>query len=373
MEEKIERMLKWSARKEVGPLSVEMWPTNRCNLECIMCGTWASRRKENKVYNPERDREMELPDNIWLKIINDAVALGVKEFIITGGGEPLVRKDTILKMMKEVKKLGAHGKLNTNGTLLKKEDISTIVYIGWDTIIFSMDGPDAETHDFVRNTNGTFQKVKDVLMEFKNQKKEMGTDNPRISFNTVLMSRNFEKIPELVKFAGDVGCQDITFIPIIAFDKTTEKYKLKLIQRLKLSKTISEVEKLSEELGIHTNIDEFKENQIVDTSKMDKAINTEIESTSPGFMSSPCYEPFLHLLITPDGMTTCCCMLAGKGVKGDFLTKGLKEIWFSDWFNNLRDKFLRKELPKECGTCVFQQFIRNREIREKLKSLKHLA
>lgn len=369
MEEKLERIIKWSNGKKEGPLSLEIWPTNRCNSRCLMCGTWASRRREGITYDPDKERERELSDEILLKVVDDAVKLGVKEFILTGGGEPLVRKDTILKLMKEIKKSGACGRLNTNGTLFLPRDISKIVAMGWDTIVFSMDGPDAETHDFIRNVDGTFEKVRNVIIELKNQKKKLGVDKPRISFNTVLMSKNFEKIPKLVEFASEMSCENITFIPLIAFDKSLEKYKLSLTQRLKLKKMIFEIKKISEELKVHTNIHEFEEKSIVDTSKMDEVIESEIESLPSGFSSVPCYEPFLHLLITPDGMTTCCCMLAGKGIKGDFLAKGLRDIWFSEWFNNLREQFLRKELPEECGTCVFQQFIRNREIREKLKTL----
>lgn len=370
MKEKIDRLTDWAAGRKVGPLSLEIWSTNRCNLRCLMCGTWASRRKDAEkglIYNPEEERKRELPDGIWLKIVDDAFELGIKEFLITGGGEPLVRKETTLNLIKKIKEYGAYGRLNTNGTLFSPQDILKVVSAGWDMIIFSVDGPDAETYDSIRNINGAFNKVKKVLLEFKKQKKKLKTDKPKIVFNTVVLNKNFEKFPQLIKFANLVGCETITFIPLIAFDKSIEKYKLNLMQKFILSKMISKIEMLSKEYGVHTNIHEFKEKQIREIERTDKDIKNEIESLHQGFASLPCYEPFLHLLITPEGRTTCCCMLAGRGIKRDFLVSSLKDIWFSEWFDSLREQFLRKKLPEDCGTCVFAQFIRNKQIREELK------
>lgn len=372
MEEKINRLLSWIKGKKVGPLSVEIWPTNRCNLRCIMCGTWASRRKAEErgiIYDPKLERERELSEETWIKIVEEAISLGVKEFLITGGGEPLVRKETTLKLMEEIKRFNAYGMLNTNGTLFSLQDVKKVVSLGWDLIIFSIDGPDEKTHDSIRNVPKTFTKVKRILLSFKKEKKKLKTDKPKIAFNTVVLNKNFEKFLQLIKFASFVGCEDITFIPLITFDKLVEKYKLTPMQKSKFSKMIHKIEKISKEFGIHTNIHEFKEKSVIGTSRMDEAILSEIKSLPKGFTSTPCYEPFLHFLITPDGMASCCCMLADKGIKADFAINKLRDIWFGDWFNSLREQFLEKKLPLECGNCVFSQYVRNREIREELRKI----
>lgn len=370
MNEKIDRLIDWANGKKIGPLSLEIWPTNRCNLRCLMCGTWASRKRAEEkglIYYPEEEHKRELSDEIWLKIVDDAIELEVKDFLITGGGEPFVRKETTLNLIKRIKEYETYGCLNTNGTLFSTQNVSNIISVGWDMIIFSIDGPDAKTHDSIRNIKGAFNKVKKVLLEFKRQKKKLKIDKPKIVFNTVILNKNFEKVPKLIEFANRVSCEDITFIPLIAFDKSIEKYKLNLIKKLKLTKMISKIEMLSRESGVHTNIHEFKEKQIRDIERTDEGIQNEREVQHQGFASLPCYEPFLHLLITPEGRTTCCCMLADKGIKEDFLVRELKDIWFSAWFDSLRHQFLRKKLSKDCDTCVFSQFIRNKQIREELK------
>jgi MoaA/NifB/PqqE/SkfB family radical SAM enzyme len=368
MEEKIQRLIEWAKGKKVGPLSIELWPTNRCNLRCIMCGTWASRRKAEEkgiIYNPEKEKERELPDEVWLKITEEAIQLGAKEFLITGGGEPLVRKETTLKLMEKIKQYDTFGTLNTNGTLFSSTDIKKVISFGWDMIIFSVDAPNAKIQDFIKNVPGTFNRVKKVLLEFKKQKRKIKTDKPKIVFNTVVLNKNFEFLPKLVKFASSVDCESITFIPLIIFDKFVEKYRLSSRQNSKLGKVLKEVGTLSKKFGIHTNaydILNFRQDE-----RIDEIVKKEISSLPPSLTSAACYEPFLHLLITPEGEATACCMLAGKGIKVDWLKTKLKEVWFDEWFNKLRQQFIKKELPIECGNCVFSQFRRNEEIRQKLQ------
>jgi MoaA/NifB/PqqE/SkfB family radical SAM enzyme len=368
MEEKIQRLIEWAKGKKVGPLSLELWPTNRCNLRCIMCGTWANRRRAEEkgiIYNPEKEKERELPDEVWLKITEEAIQLGAKEFLITGGGEPLVRKETTLKLMEKIKQYDTFGTLNTNGTLFSPTDIKKVISFGWDMIIFSVDAPNAKIQDFIKNVPGTFNRVKKILLEFKKQKRKRKTDKPKIVFNTVVLNKNFEYLPKLVKFASSVDCESITFIPLIVFDKFVEKYKLSSKQNSKLRKVLKEVDILSKKFGIHTNACDILNFQ--QDERIDEIIKKEISSFPPSLTSAACYEPFLHLLITPEGEATACCMLAGKGTKVDWSKTKLKEVWFGEWFDKLRQQFIKKELSTECGNCVFSQFRRNEEIRQKLQ------
>jgi MoaA/NifB/PqqE/SkfB family radical SAM enzyme len=334
-----------------------------------MCGTWASRRKaEGKgiIYNPEEEIKRELPDEIWIKIVEGAIQLGVKEFLITGGGEPFVRKETTLKLMEKIKQYETFGTLNTNGTLFTSRDVTKVISFGWDMIIFSVDAPNAKIHDFIRNVGGTFNRVKKVLLEFKKQKKKRKTNKPKIVFNTVVLNKNFELLPKLIKFAREMGCEDVTFIPLIPFDEFVEKYKLSSKQMSKFSEMLKKVENLAGKLGVHTNAQDLLNFQL--DERIDEKVKKEISLLQFGIASAACYEPFLHLLITPGGEATCCCMLAGKGIQVNWSKEKLEEVWFGEWFNKLRQQFLKKELPVECGNCVFSQFIRNREIRKKLQS-----
>jgi len=222
MEEKIERLLKWSKNKTSGPYLLEVWPTNRCNLRCLMCGTWASRRRleeEGIPYNPKEEMKQEVTDIRFLELVDEANELGVKRCLLTGGGEPFIRKELTLDLMEKIKEYGMFGNINTNATLISDDDVKRIIDMEWDMVMVSIDAPDPETNDFIRGLNGAFHRIKRTLLNFKREKKRVGSEKPRIVFNTVLTNRIHDKIGKMIRFAHQTGCEDITFIPLIVYDE----------------------------------------------------------------------------------------------------------------------------------------------------------
>ncbi len=308
MEEKVERLKKWPKNK-LGPFLIEIWPTNRCNLRCTMCGTWANRRKleENGItYNPTEEMKIEVSEERLLNIVEEANKLGAKEFLLTGGGEPFMRKITTLKLMERIKYRRLIGNLNTNGTLIAEDDIEKIVEIGWDMIMFSIDASNREMHNLIRGASGCFEKVKENLLAFKTVKKNLRSDKPKIAFNTVLSNKIYDKIDDLIKFASQVGCENITFIPLIPFDESTKKLGLNDNQKSKLNENIEELINFSKKLGVETNLNELSFS--ISSGEMNKAIFDEMKNSPKDLVHAPCFEPFLHFLVKGNGEATFCCM-----------------------------------------------------------------
>jgi radical SAM protein with 4Fe4S-binding SPASM domain len=370
MNEKIDRLTSWKNGKKIGPLSLEIWPTNRCNLNCIMCGTWASRRRLKKQgiqYSVQEEIATELSEQKLIEIIKEAKMLEMKEFLITGGGEPFMRKKTILKMMDEIKKQNSFGNINTNGTLLSEDNVLKIVEMNWDMMMFSLDSAIEKTHDFIRGSRGTFKKLMKTLNMIKKLKVDLKKDKPKVVFNTVITNMNYDKLKKIIKLAKKVQCEDITFIPLIKFEGLEVNLELNEDQISKFKEIIKETIDLSRELEINTNLENLEEN-FVNTADMDDTILSQIENSPKNFLHSPCFEPFLHLLIRPNGQATCCCMLEGS--LENIKNKSLGEVWLEKYFTELRKQIVKRNLPKECKNCVFSQFIRNESIRESLSQLK---
>ena len=367
MNEKMDRLIGWFKHQKVGPLSLEIWPTYRCNLNCVMCGTWASRRRLGKQgidYDVEKEIASEISEQRFVEIIKEAARLGIKKCLITGGGEPFVRKATTLRLMNEIKMLNMFGNVNTNGTLLSNEDTLNIVEMNWNMMMFSIDSADKKTHDFIRGSKGTFRKAMKTLKTIKKLKGDLEKDRPKIVFNTVLTNRNYQKLKEMIKLAKKVDCEDITFIPLIKFEGLEAELELNEKQISEFKEIVPEIIEFSKGLGIKTNIEDLTK-KFVNTSEMDSDILSQIENSPKNFVHSPCFEPFLHLLIKPKGETTCCCMLEGS--KENVKDKSLEEVWYGKYFNELREQIINRNLPKECKNCVFSQFIRNKQMREELK------
>ena len=125
------RIVKYFLKNETPPPSrIELNPTNNCNLRCLHCEL-----RGRPPYRPDE----EIPEKRYKEIVREGIKLGVLAFNIVGGGEPLSRFDTTLMIMNEIKKNGAFGSINTNGTLFTRESIKRLVEIEWDEIRFSID------------------------------------------------------------------------------------------------------------------------------------------------------------------------------------------------------------------------------------------
>ena len=140
IEEIAERLRIWREAEKAGPLRMELHPTDRCNLTCIFCWRAAT---VNKNFP-------EMSENRLLKIPEEAADLGVKEWVVSGGGEPLLRKNVTLKVLKRIKQHDMWGLLTTNGTLLNERDAKFLTKIGWDQVQISIDGPTSEINDYLR-------------------------------------------------------------------------------------------------------------------------------------------------------------------------------------------------------------------------------
>ncbi|MCD6082427.1 radical SAM protein [candidate division WOR-3 bacterium] len=73
------------------------------------------------------------------------------------GGEPTLRDD-FLEILSLCRKLGISTSFNTNGQLIDRVYAKYLVRSGVRTVTFSIEGPDAETNDYIRGA-GTFERT----------------------------------------------------------------------------------------------------------------------------------------------------------------------------------------------------------------------
>ena len=112
-----------------------------CNLTCAFCDLWD---------RPDRVRRARLQP-----VLDDAVAIGTKVLVITGG-EPLMHKE-LWGIVADGKARGLSVNITTNGTLVDRH-WDAIVASGVDSLSFSLDGL-APTHDRLRGKVGAFDQT----------------------------------------------------------------------------------------------------------------------------------------------------------------------------------------------------------------------
>ena len=77
--------------------------TRRCNMSCAHCSVESGPRVEGQ---PD-DEEL-------LQSVRDAIRLGISTIQLTGG-EPMLREDLVMRLLAEIKALGAYATLSSNG------------------------------------------------------------------------------------------------------------------------------------------------------------------------------------------------------------------------------------------------------------------
>lgn len=185
--------------KECGLDVIQLEITKRCNFNCSHC------------YLGEKESYNDMDTEKIFKIVDEASALGVQEFNITGG-EPLLHKD-IKKILKYIEQRGMATRLYTNGFLLNDEFIDFLNSIHIMCVRISVDGLDEKTHDEIR-------KVKSYRCIEINIEKLL-KKGITVEISTTTMRTNLHEVPEIIKkYSGKDNLRHIvdTYLPGNVYD-----------------------------------------------------------------------------------------------------------------------------------------------------------
>ena len=197
-----------------------------------------------------------------------------------------------------------------------------------DTIQISMDGID-EVYEKVR-INGNFNFFLTNLKEIVELTSNSDTD---VILNVVIVKENYNQMPEIIKFAGDLGIRYINMIPINLVSKTTEDVSY---------------------------YDFYFSQEYIDT--LESARETarkykEMEFTYSEFSKNGgfnlCKYPWNYFYISWDGLLPpCCAKPFPKELNfGDVFENGLKESLNSKLFRDFRRLWFQNKTPDFCKKC----------------------
>lgn len=342
---------------------MELRPTNLCNLRCPSCVARVSR--------PFTSGE-ELSADEYGRIIDEAAGLGVRQVRIVGAGEPFMRPEKTFRMMRRVKRYDMGGMVLTNGTLFDDKMIREIVEMGWDLIIFSLDGPNPEINDFLRSRQGSFERTTSAIREFSRLKNERGTRSPLMTVAPVLSHYNCHVIPDLIVLGAELGADDVLFQPVtIPEDRGAGRPFLLTKEDVKtITAEIPRAQEIAERMGIRTNLDK------IDLPLLERGddLSNVIQSYSSRFAGHPllsikCFSPWFYIGINPDGSVGPCIITPPTTHSGDIRTSTLKAFWEGEQFRRFRERLMRGELPSICRNCCGSAVIEINRVRERLKDV----
>ena len=126
------------------------------------------------------------------------------------GGEVTIRKD-IFTLIRKAKKIGYERIcLTTNGRMLSyKPFLKKLINCGLNSIIFSIHGHNAESHDFQTRIPRSFDQL---IKGLKNTQEEAKKQKIQVGSNTTITKLNYKDLPEIGEFLISKGLKNSEFI-----------------------------------------------------------------------------------------------------------------------------------------------------------------
>lgn len=173
-----------SARQPPMGLLAEL--THRCPLRCPYCS------------NPlELERAGgELTTQEWLRVIDEAAALGVLQ-IHFSGGEPTVRRD-LEALVARAREREVYGNLITAGVLLDAGRIDALAAAGLEHVQLSIQDSRSTSADAIGGYRGAHGRKIEVARMIR-------AAGLALTVNAVVHRQNLDHLPEVIDLAADLG------------------------------------------------------------------------------------------------------------------------------------------------------------------------
>lgn len=183
--------------------------TNDCNLNCRIC--W-------RTLNEKKDHSYRLSFKQFACAVDTILTVcDIKEINTQGLGEPLLCPDA-LDIFSYIKSKNITLWFVTNGTLIDELMARKFVEIGVDKIRFSIDTVDSAMYAQIKQ-GSALENVLNNITRINVYKKEIGSQIPVLSINSVISKSTYDGIDALIEMAAQFAIREVTLIPLVNFSK----------------------------------------------------------------------------------------------------------------------------------------------------------
>lgn len=184
--------------------------TTACNYDCVFC----FRRVTNEKLNGFMEEQL------YRKILDDAVKAGIKKISFTGWGETLVHPKA-LQFIEEAKGRGFNVLVATNGFFLDKY-AEKLVSLETDELYVSVDSVEEELYSMLR-VGGNLSNVTKGLLKIKKLKSEQGHLKPDVTLQVTVNNYNIKGLRALPDYGLSVHATKIVVSMMLPLTKEMEK------------------------------------------------------------------------------------------------------------------------------------------------------
>lgn len=198
------------------PLALLAELTHRCPLQCPYCA------------NPlDLERAAaELDTATWLRVLDEAAALGVLQ-VHFSGGEPTARRD-LLDLVRRAAERGLYSNLITSGVQLDAAKLQAMADAGLDHVQLSFQDAEAGSADRIGGYRGAHAKKLVIARLIR----EAGLP---LTANFVVHRQNLERLPEMLALGEELGASRIEIAHV-------QYYGWSLLNRAALMPTRAQLE-----------------------------------------------------------------------------------------------------------------------------------
>jgi len=284
------------------PSQVQLEVNNACNLDCAMC--------------PRHELPIELnemPFELYRRIIDQLHKIGQFRIDLGGWGE-LTHHSKFCDIVTYASQKGMEISLTTNGLLLKKEKLQTLLDCGVKDITLSLDSLERRKKDFTGHINNPAWKNLTHLLSFKD------SHNLRVRINTLIQKSNRHEILELIDEVDQLGVyMHVLFGPNIARDHVGLRLPYE------------------EELSLYKEIEKNRQN-----GRWKAIVSTPLARYKSGTrkfhftMGSKCPQTYASFYVNLKGEVTPCTLLPDLVIGNLSEFSSLEQLWQNEKFQSFR-------------------------------------
>jgi len=312
------------ARAYRGPMHVQIDLTADCNNTCVACWNFSPLLPGPRMSPVER--KMQLPLAMVEELLDDIARMGATEVYFSGGGEPFMHPH-IFEVLALTKRLGMRCFVNTNFTLLGKDEIDALIDIGVDDLTVSVWAGRAETYCRVHpgRTEAEFCRIEENL-RYLNERKRRTTGKPVVKAYHVIFNMNHLEVQEMLDFARRTLCDHVEFTVADTMPGGTDALALTEGQRRELCEAWDGVVAGLDQdgrcpSGLRLLNAELFQRRIsvgkdVEEARYDRNIVDSV----------PCTIGWLFARVLPDGVINSC-LKAHRIPTGSLYRRRFSEIW----------------------------------------------
>ncbi|MGC8497705.1 MAG: radical SAM protein [Thermoplasmata archaeon] len=297
--------------------------TGSCNLNCLHCHAAGGKKYPN-----------ELSTDNAKKALKSLATLKDFKILVFSGGEPLLRED-IWEITGYARDLGFELLFATNATLVTKEVARKMARLKVLGAAVSLDSIKPEVHDKLRGVAGSWERAINGI-------KNIVAEKMFLQINVTANKTNIKEIPELIKFADNLGAHVIflyTFVPV----GRGEDNKWLALDPDDFVNLVNDTIKLQSRVqAIITPVAlPWYFAYLVSKSKIPPSIAKE--------WITGCGAAKGMINIKPDGTAWPCPFMPLDS--GNVLNMSAKEIWNGTIFRSIRD---RNNFSEPCKSCYYR-------------------